>query len=109
MMLSQQRSLHLNPWKVLDISVQLCHTPPWFDLMEPHHAHTHLTMDHDLTQSRHCHAGQHGTVSDLAISDISGHLWTGRDSVLTAHAPHSATFSVTYFLIQLITFMYICI
>src|SRR5258707_6271807 len=42
-------------------------------------------MDHDLTQSRHCHAGQCGTVSDPAISDISGHLWTGRDGALTAH------------------------
>src|SRR5258708_22204058 len=109
MMLSQQRSLHLNPWEVLDILVWLCHTPPRFNLMEPCHAHTHLMMDHDLTQSRHCHAGQCRTVSDLAISDISGHLRTGRDSTLTAHTLHSATFSVTYFLIQLITFMYICI
>ena len=86
-----------------------CHAPPQFNLTELHHVHTHLMMDHDLTQSRHHHAGQHGTVSDPAISNISGHLWTGRDGVLTAHAPHSATFSSTYFLIQLITFMYICI
>src|SRR5258708_24484121 len=84
-----------------------CHAPPWFHLMEPHHACTHLTMDRDLTQSRHCHTGQCGTVSDLAISDISRHLWTGRDGMLTACTPHSATFSSTYFLIQLITFMYI--
>src|SRR6266436_5855525 len=35
-----------------------CHAPPWFSLMEPHHVHTHLMMDHDLTQSRHCHTGQ---------------------------------------------------
>src|SRR5258707_4171310 len=86
-----------------------CHALPQFNLMEPCHAHTHLMTDHDLTQSRHCHAGQHGTVSNPAISDISGHLQTGRDSTLTAHTPHSATFSPTYFLIQLITFMYICI
>src|SRR5258708_16070265 len=83
------------------------HTLPQFDPMEPCHAHTHLMTDHDLTQSRHHHAGQHGTVSDPAISNISGHLWTGRDGMLTARAPHSATFSSTYFLIQLITFMYI--
>src|SRR5258708_32686041 len=60
-------------------SLCACHTPPQFNLMEPCHVHTHLTMDCDLTQSRHCHAGQCGTVSDPAISDISGHLWTGRD------------------------------
>src|SRR5258707_7478353 len=74
-----------------------CHAPPQFDLMELHHMHTHLTTDCDLTQSRHCHTGQCRTVSDLAISHISGHLWTGRDSALTACAPHSATFSSTYF------------
>src|SRR5258707_6762404 len=62
-----------------------CHPPPQFDPMEPRHMCTHLTMDRDLTQSRHCHAGQCGTVSDPAISDISGHLWTGRDGALTAH------------------------
>src|SRR5260370_41141045 len=74
-----------------------CHALPWFNLTEPHHAHTHLMMDCDLTQSRHCHTGQCRTVSDLAISNISGHLWTGRDSALTACALHSATFSSTYF------------
>src|SRR5258708_21128190 len=74
-----------------------CHALPWFNPTEPCHAHTHLTMDHDLTQSRHRHAGQCGTVSDLAISNISGHLWTARDGVLTPFAPHSATFSSTYF------------
>src|SRR5258708_27576395 len=62
-----------------------CHTLPQFDLMEPHHAHTHLMTDCDLTQSRHCHAGQCRTASDPAISNISGHLQTGRDSMLTAH------------------------
>src|SRR5258705_4435509 len=76
-------------------------------LAELRHTHTHLTMDCDLTQSGHCHTGQHGTVSNLAISDISRHLWTGRDSTLTAHTPHSATSSLTYFLIQLIILMYI--
>src|SRR5258708_26352594 len=68
-------------------SLQLsCHAPPWFNLTEPCHAHTHLMTDHDLTQSRHCHAGQCGTVSNLAISDISRHLQTGRhaDSMHTA-------------------------
>src|SRR5258708_20889848 len=75
-----------------------CHTPPQFDLTELHHAHTHLMTDHDLTQSRYHHAGQRRTVSDLAISDISRHLQTGRDSALTASALHSATFSSTYFL-----------
>src|SRR5258708_4379801 len=84
-----------------------CHAPPWFDLMELRHVHTHLTTDHDLTQSRHRHTGQCGTVSDPAISNISGHLWTGRDSMLTACALHSATSFSTYFLIQLITLMYI--
>src|SRR5258708_35915438 len=84
-----------------------CHALSQFDLMELHHVCTHLTTDHDLTQSRHRHAGQHRTVSDPAISDISGHLQTGRDGTLTACTPHSATFSSTYFLIQLITFMYI--
>src|SRR5258705_4186607 len=67
------------------VSLHKCHTLPQFDPMEPCHAHTHLMTDHDLTQSRHHHAGQHGTVSDPAISNISGHLQTGRDSVLTAH------------------------
>src|SRR5258708_7335799 len=86
-----------------------CHAPPWFNLMELHHAHIHLTTDHDLTQSEHCHAGQHGTVSDLAISNISRHLWTGRDGTLTAHALYSATSSLAYLLIQLIILMYICI
>src|SRR5258708_23258811 len=47
--------------------------------MELCHAHTHLTMDRDLIQSRHRHAGQCGTVSDLAISDISRHLRTSPD------------------------------
>src|SRR5258708_2223033 len=75
----------------------LCHALPQYNPTEPHHACTHLTMDCDLIQSRHCHAGQHRTVSDLAISDISGHLQTGRDGALTAHALHSATFSSTYF------------
>src|SRR5258708_21775952 len=84
-----------------------CHAPPWFNLTEPHHMHTHLTMDCDLTQSRHHHAGQCGTVSDPAISNISRHLRTGRDGALTACTPHSATSSSTYFLIQLITLMYI--
>src|SRR5258708_3994583 len=51
-----------------------CHALPWFDLMEPCHVCTHLMTDHDLTQSRHHHAGQCRTVSDPAISDISGHL-----------------------------------
>src|SRR5258708_7357066 len=74
-----------------------CHAPPRFDLMELHHVHTHLTTDRDLIQSRHRHAGQCGTVSNLAISNISGHLRTGRDGALTARAPHSATFSSTYF------------
>src|SRR5258708_5487018 len=86
-----------------------CHALPWFDPTEPHHMCTHLMTDCDLTQSRHHHAGQCGTVSNLAISDISRHLWTGRDGMLTARALHSATFPSTYFLIQLITFMYICI
>src|SRR5260221_2536095 len=63
----------------------LCHTLPQFNPTEPRHVCTHLMMDCDLTQSRHHHAGQHGTVSDPAISNISGHLQTGRDSVLTAH------------------------
>src|SRR5260370_40167923 len=74
-----------------------CHALPWFDPTEPCHMHTHLMTDRDLTQSRHHHAGQCGTVSDLAISDISGHLRTGRDGMLTAHTLHSATFSSTYF------------
>src|SRR5258708_11030239 len=43
--------------------------------------HTPPMMDHDLTQSRHCHAGQHGTVSDLAISGQAG---TVSDSMCTA-------------------------
>src|SRR5260370_36237114 len=63
----------------------LCHTLPQFNPTEPRHVCTHLMMDCDLTQSRHHHAGQHGTVSDPAISNISGHLQTGSDSVLTAH------------------------
>src|SRR5258708_12450723 len=67
-----------------------CHAPPWFDLMELHHVHTHLMMDCDLTQSRHCHSGQHRTVSDLAISNISRHLSTRSHSVLTAPTPHSS-------------------
>src|SRR5258708_21533619 len=75
----------------------VCHAPPQFNLTELRHTHTHLMMDHDLTQSRHHHTGQCRTVSDPAISNISGHLWTGRDGALTAHAPHSATFSSTYF------------
>src|SRR6266436_499094 len=73
-----------------------CHTLPWFNPMEPCHTRTHLMMDHDLTQSRHCHAGQCRTVSNLAISDISRHLQTGRDGMLTAHALHSTTLSPTY-------------
>src|SRR5260221_5180504 len=86
-----------------------CHTPPWFNPMELHHTCIHLMMDHDLTQSEHCHTEQHRTVSNLAISDISRHLQTGRDGMLTAHAPYSATSSLAYFLIQLIILMYICI
>src|SRR5258708_11876630 len=74
-----------------------CHAPPQFDLMEPRHMHTHLMTDHDLIQSRHCHAGQCRTVSDLAISNISGHLRTARDGALTACSPHSATLSHTFF------------
>src|SRR5258708_8630757 len=70
---------------------------------------THLMMDCDLTQSRHCPPEQHGTVSDLAISDISRHLQTGRDGALTAHTLDSATSSLTFFLIQLITLIYLCI
>ena len=53
-----------------------CHAPPWFNLMEPHHAHIHLMTDCDPTQSKHHHAGQHGTVSDPAISNISGQAGT---------------------------------
>src|SRR5258708_23480090 len=74
-----------------------CHAPPQFDLTELRHACTHLMTDRDLIQSRHRHTGQHRTVSNPAISDISGHLRTGRDSMLTACTPHSATFSSTYF------------
>src|SRR5258707_11995054 len=93
------------PW--ICYNCNKCHALPRFDPTELHHTCTHLTMDCDLTQSRHHHAGQCGTVSNLAISDISGHLWTGRDGMLTACAPHSATSFSTYFLIQLITLMYI--
>src|SRR5260221_10226145 len=77
---------------------QRCHPLPWFDLTEPDHVHTHLTMDHDLTQSRHCHAGQCGTVSDLAISDISRHLWTGRDGVggIATHTLKCSNFANLY-------------
>src|SRR5258708_17012753 len=74
-----------------------CHALPWFNPTEPCHARTHLMTDRDLIQSRHRHAGQCGTVSDPAISNISGHLWTGRHGALTACAPPSATFSSTYF------------
>src|SRR5258708_2995033 len=82
-----------------------CSTIVWPD----GNACTHLTTDCEPTQSGHHHAGQHGTVSDLAISDTSRHLQTGMDSTLTARTPHSATSSLAYFLIQLIILMYICI
>src|SRR5258708_31477077 len=48
-----------------------CHARPWFDLTEPHHAHTHLMTDWDPTQSRHHHTGQCGTVTNRTISNIS--------------------------------------
>src|SRR5258708_31101058 len=56
----------------------------------------HLMMDHDLTQPAHHHAWQCRTFSDPAISDIDGHLQTGRDGVLTAHTPFICQFSIVY-------------
>src|SRR5258708_938516 len=41
--------------------------------------------------------GQCGTFSNLAISDINRHLWTGRDSVLTAHTLHLFISSIVHF------------
>jgi len=41
--------------------------------------------------------GQHRTFSNLDISDINGHLQAGRDSVLTAHMPHSFTLPIIHF------------
>ncbi len=58
--------------------------------------HIHLTTDHDLTQPVHCHTWQCGTFSNLAISNINRHQWTGRDSMLTAHAPFIHWFSIVY-------------
>jgi len=60
-----------------------CHTPSWLDPVEPSHMCIHLTMDHDSTQLTHCMCGQCRTFSDLAISNINKHLWTGRDGVST--------------------------
>ena len=56
--------------------------------------HIHLTMVHDSTYSMHCLTWQHGIFSDTAISIIDGHLWTGRDDMLTAHITFIHQFSI---------------
>src|SRR5258708_17770555 len=55
-----------------------------------------LTTDCDSTQPAHCHTWKCRTFSNPAISNISRHLQTGRDSALTACTPFICQFSIVY-------------
>src|SRR5260221_10481081 len=77
--------------------VHSCHAPSWLDPGELSHMCIHLMTDCDLTQLMHHHAWAMQNILWLAISDIDGHLWAGRDSMLTACTPYSFTLSIIYF------------